>query len=195
MTKAGKRIEKMRASPSGWRIESLEAIARRYEIEVRKTGGSHFVFMHPNSERAITIPYKRPIKPVYVTQFLALLDDLSGMMQHQSEYPFELRPLDEEEGGGWLIVFSDLPGCMSDGETPEEAIENGKDAVAAWIQAARESGREVPRPGELPSGKFIARVPRSLHARLAIRARQEGVSMNALVSAFLAEGMGRRERL
>lgn len=109
------------------------------------------------------------------------------------DYPFELRSLEKEEGGGWLIVFPDLPGCMSDGETPEEAIANGRDAVSAWVNAAQEAGREVPRPGELPSGKFIARVPRSLHARLTARARQEGVSMNALVSAFLAESLGRRE--
>ncbi|HSP01194.1 MAG TPA: toxin-antitoxin system HicB family antitoxin [Thioalkalivibrio sp.] len=44
----------------------------------------------------------------------------------------------------------------------------------------------------MPSGKFVARIPRSLHARLAARAKQEGVSMNALVSAFLAESLGRR---
>jgi antitoxin HicB len=114
-------------------------------------------------------------------------------MAQDIEYPFEIRPLATEEGGGWLITFPDLPGCMSDGESPEEAIVNGKDAVAAWLKAARESGREVPRPGELPSGKFIARIPRSLHMRLTARAKQEGVSMNALVSAFLAESLGRRE--
>jgi len=114
-------------------------------------------------------------------------------MSKEFDYPFELRPLSEEEGGGWLITFPDLPGCMSDGESPEEAIANGKDALAAWIQATRDAGRVVPRPGELPSGKFVARIPRSLHARLAARARQEGVSMNALVSAFLAESLGRRD--
>ena len=114
-------------------------------------------------------------------------------MEENFDYPFELRPLAAEEGGGWLIVFPDLPGCMSDGEAPEEAIANGRDAVFAWIQAAREAGREIPRPGELPSGKFIARIPRSLHVRLAARAKQEGVSMNALVSTFLAESLGRRE--
>lgn len=109
------------------------------------------------------------------------------------DYPFEMRPLSEEEGGGWLITYPDLPGCMSDGETPEEALVNGKDAVAGWIKAMRESGREIPPSGERPSGKFITRVPRSVHARLAARAKQEGVSMNALVSAFLAESLGRRE--
>ena len=108
-------------------------------------------------------------------------------------YPFELRPLTEAEGGGWLITFPDLPGCMSDGETPEQALANGREAVADWILAARESGREIPQPGELPSGKFITRLPRSLHARLAARAQQEGVSMNSLITSFLAESLGRKE--
>ncbi len=114
-------------------------------------------------------------------------------MKHDMQYPFELRPLTPDEGGGWLISFPDLPGCMSDGESPEEAMQNGRDALTAWLKAAQESGRDVPAPGELPSGKFIARVPRSLHARLSARARQEGVSMNALVSTFLAESLGRRD--
>lgn len=109
------------------------------------------------------------------------------------DYPFEMRPLTEGEGGGWLITFPDLPGCMSDGETPEEALINGRDAVAAWIEAMQASGRPIPAPGDRPSGKFMTRVPRSVHARLAARARQEGVSMNALVSAFIAESLGRRE--
>ena len=57
-------------------MADLEAVAARYGIEIRKTGGSHFVFLHPDSELAVTIPFKRPIKPVYITQFLALLDDI-----------------------------------------------------------------------------------------------------------------------
>jgi antitoxin HicB len=115
-------------------------------------------------------------------------------MTQDFDYPFELRPLTPEEGGGWLITFPDLPGCMSDGESPEEAMANGRDALAAWLQAAKETGREIPRPGELPSGRFVTRVPRSLHARLSARARHEGVSMNALVTTFLAESLGRRGR-
>jgi predicted RNA binding protein YcfA (HicA-like mRNA interferase family) len=71
-----KLIEKMRANPRDWRIETLEGIAKRCGMGVRKTGGSHFVFMHADSELAVTIPFKRPIKPVYITQFVALLDDI-----------------------------------------------------------------------------------------------------------------------
>ena len=59
------------------------------------------------------------------------------------EYPFEMKPLSKEEGGGWLISFPDLAGCMSDGETPEEAMENGKDAIKCWIQACKEEGRQT----------------------------------------------------
>ena len=61
------------------------------------------------------------------------------------DYPHEIRPLSGEEGGGYLITFPDLPGCMSDGDTPEEALENGKDAFQGWIAAAKME--KIPIPG------------------------------------------------
>jgi len=60
------------------------------------------------------------------------------------EYRFTVRPLTEDEGGGYLIEFPDLPGCMSDGETIEEAIANGEDAQRGWIAAMKEAGRPIP---------------------------------------------------
>ena len=56
-----------------------------------------------------------------------------------SDYPFEVRPLSEEEGGGFLLSFPDFAECISDGETIEEAIENGRDALKAtnWRSARR----------------------------------------------------------
>jgi antitoxin HicB len=67
-------------------------------------------------------------------------------MSKAPQYPFEMRPLTAEEGGGWLITFPDLPGCMSDGDTREEAEANVKDAIECWITAARRLGRPVPQP-------------------------------------------------
>lgn len=110
-----------------------------------------------------------------------------------SDYPFEVRPLPKEDGGGFLISFPDLPGCMSDGETPEEAIKNGLDAAKSWLETAKEFKDPIPKPGETSSGKFVTRVPKSLHARLVARAKQEGVSMNTLVTTYLAERLGRRK--
>ena len=89
---------------------------------------------------------------------------------------------------------------MSDGETIEEAIQNGRDAFLAWISAQVDMDREIPKPAyrapeaEPPmSGKFVQRVPKTLHAKLAALARREGVSLNTLVLTFIAEGMGTRE--
>ena len=62
------------------------------------------------------------------------------------EYPIVVEPLPPEEGGGFLATAPDLPGCMSDGETPEEAVANIQDAIAAWIEAARDLGHAVPKP-------------------------------------------------
>ena len=59
------------------------------------------------------------------------------------EYRFTVRPLTEDEGGGYLIEFPDLPGCMSDGETPQQAAENVMDAIGCWIEAAEEDGLAV----------------------------------------------------
>jgi antitoxin HicB len=109
------------------------------------------------------------------------------------KYPFDIRILSEDEGGGYLITFPDLPGCMSDGDTIEEAIHNGAEAEAAWLKATTQWGDAIPKPGEPQRGRFVQRLPKSLHARLAARAKQEGVSMNTLVTAYIAEGLGLRE--
>jgi antitoxin HicB len=110
------------------------------------------------------------------------------------DYRFEVRPLPEEDGGGWLVVYPDLPGCMSDGDTKEEALANGLDAAAAWLATNRAMGRPDPDPGGKPGGRrFALRLPGSLYVRLRARAEQEGVSANTLITAMLAEGLGRRE--
>ena len=57
-----------------------------------------------------------------------------------------LRPLGVEDGDGWLAEAPELPGCMSDGDTPQQAVENLMDAIACWIEAAEEDGRPVPAP-------------------------------------------------
>ena len=109
------------------------------------------------------------------------------------EYPFEIRPLPKDDGGGYSIVFPDLPGCRSDGATPEEAIENGRDALQSWLAVAREFNDPVPKPIQAVSGRFVQRVPRSLHARLVAQAEAEGVSLNTLVVSLVSLGLGHQQ--
>lgn len=117
------------------------------------------------------------------------------MMVDLRQYPFEIRALADDEGGGYLISFPDFSEVISDGETPEEAIVNGLDALRETIAALESLNLPVPEPGGGSySGKFVQRVPRSLHARLATRARQEGVSMNTLVATLLADSLARQEK-
>jgi antitoxin HicB len=115
------------------------------------------------------------------------------MKNSNVEYPFEVRPLSKEEGGGYSIYFPDLPGCWSDGASPEEAIENGRDALQSWLAVAQEFGDDIPRPFSAVSGRFVQRVPRSLHARLIARAKAEGVSLNTLVVSLVSQGIGKSQ--
>jgi antitoxin HicB len=110
-------------------------------------------------------------------------------------YPFAVRPLSANEGGGYLIEYPDIPGVMSDGDTPEQAISNGRDALRSAILTLQEFADPVPAPGTptAASGQWRQRIPRTIHARLTERARQEGVSLNALVSTVIAEGLGIRQ--
>ncbi len=107
---------------------------------------------------------------------------------------FEMRPLDEAEGGGYLIEFPEFPGCIADGETPEEAMQEGADALKSYLETLHQLGRPVPSEGDIFGGQWRQRVPRSLHAALVRRADREGVSLNMLVTTMLAEGLGRRIR-
>ncbi|MGE0716485.1 MAG: type II toxin-antitoxin system HicB family antitoxin [Alphaproteobacteria bacterium] len=112
-------------------------------------------------------------------------------MTDSAGYAVLVRPLPPSEGGGYVATVPDLPGCMSDGQTVQEAVENVQGAIESWTEAAEELGRPVPEPGSA-SGQWRQRVPKTLHVQLRELAQAEGVSLNALVSALLAESVGRR---
>lgn len=67
----------------------------------------------------------------------------------QLNYPVIVSPLPEEDGGGFVATVPDLPGCISDGDTPQEALTNVQDAIEAWLEAARDLGRPIPAPSQV----------------------------------------------
>jgi len=69
------------------------------------------------------------------------------------EYTVVIEPLSAEDGGGFLARVPELQGCMSDGETPQEAVSNVLDAIEAWKEAARDLGRDIPVPSPASAGR------------------------------------------
>lgn len=103
-------------------------------------------------------------------------------------WPIEVRQLSQEDGGGWLAEFPDLPGCFADGETPEEAVKEAQDALKSYIETAKANGDKLPDAYSRYSGRWVQRVPKSLHQSLVERAKLEGVSLNTLVCVMLSQG-------
>ena len=93
--------------------------------------------------------------------------------------------------GGFVAEIEDLPGCMTQGETLDELFAAIQDARRAWIEAAYETGQDIPLPRDIDGykGKILLRIPRSLHRDLAHAAKREGVSLNQYITSLLAAGV------
>jgi len=104
----------------------------------------------------------------------------------QLKYPVHIVECEE---GGYFVKVPDLPGCLSQGETIDEALKNIQEAKELWLESAFEDGAEIPLPADEReySGKFLVRLPVSLHERLVEEAEREGVSLNQYVTVLLAE--------
>lgn len=61
-------------------------------------------------------------------------------------YEIILQTLSEDEGGGYVALVPDLPGCTGDGETPEAAAANAARAIEGWKAMARKLGHKIPKP-------------------------------------------------
>jgi len=103
-------------------------------------------------------------------------------------YPFEI--FYSEEDDGYIAIVPDIPGCTAFGETEEEALREVKQAVQSCLEALEAEGRPIPEPSGIPraSGKITLRMPKSLHARLAMESKTEGVSLNQYMLYKLANG-------
>jgi len=101
-------------------------------------------------------------------------------------YRIELIPDD----GGIVARIPDLPGCMSSGDTPAEALEGLQEAKELWISARLETDNSVPEPHTEEnsySGKFVLRIPKSLHRSLDEQARTEHMSLNSYLLYLITE--------
>ncbi|MFH2118270.1 MAG: type II toxin-antitoxin system HicB family antitoxin [Candidatus Paceibacterota bacterium] len=95
--------------------------------------------------------------------------------------------LKEDEGQTYFAEIEELPGCFTEGDTKQEALEMIEDAKKAWIKIKLEKKLSIPEPTKNEfSGKLNVRLPKSLHRSLTYKAKQEGVSLNTLISTNLS---------
>ena len=103
--------------------------------------------------------------------------------------PYKMEIIPDIDEGGFAVSFPDLPGCLTIGNTIENAIENANDAKREWFKAALEDGLSIPEPDVLDnySGQFKLRIPKSLHKSLSEHSKSEGISMNQYCLYLLAK--------
>ena len=97
-----------------------------------------------------------------------------------------------DENGGYSAEVLEMPGCLAQGDTAEEALKNLEGAMQSWVDALEGQGGTVPPPtGDLvASGRLLLRLPKSLHRRATLLAERDGVSLNQFVVNALAEHLG-----
>lgn len=101
-----------------------------------------------------------------------------------------------DEDGDYVARIDELPGCATHGKSPKEAMQNLEEVKRAWIEDCLNEGDPIPEPATrdvLPSGKWLQRVPKTLHRDLIRLAQRENVSLNQLVTSVLSEASGARK--
>jgi len=98
------------------------------------------------------------------------------------------RRLYQDDEGDWIVEIDDLPGCIADGRTPDEAIASSREAMRLWMESRISSGLDIPEPSIADdySGRILLRMPKYIHRRLAIQAQQEGSSLNQYIVSLLS---------
>jgi antitoxin HicB len=100
------------------------------------------------------------------------------------------RELVPEGDGTWYARVVELPGCMTVGDTRADALASLDDAMATWIESRLEDSEPVPEPAADFSGRFVVRVPKTLHRDLVKAASRNDISLNQFIATTLAQAVG-----
>lgn len=121
--------------------------------------------------------------------------DIEAKKYEKIEYPIKLYKEYEENDAYWVAEHPDLPGCMTHGNTKEEAIVNLDDAKISWIYTALSREMSIPDPGaksdiEDCSGRILLRLPKELHYRLLKKATEDDTSLNQELLFLISTALG-----
>lgn len=116
---------------------------------------------------------------------------MAKTLEYYMNLPYNkiIQEIHDESGHYFYGKILELDGCQSTGDTLEELNANLKEAMEGHIEVMLENKIDIPEPinEDNLSGKFVIRVPKSLHRRLVIEAEKEGVSLNQYAMYKLAK--------
>ena len=112
-------------------------------------------------------------------------------LKRSLKLPYRISLGFDPESDAWVARYPELPGCLAHGDSPAQALAEGEEAKALWLEAALDNGFEIPTPGghESHSGKLVLRLPKTLHAAAAANAEEEGTSLNSYLVHLISEGI------
>jgi antitoxin HicB len=185
--------------PKTVRFEELCRLLEAYGWTLDRTSGSHHVYRQGGT--SITVPFRRRCsrwwpRRTRPRRMSMATSDTAVRVQELLARPYRMEVRGDPDEG-YLATAPELPGCMTAGETPAEALELLRDAMAGWFESAIAHDDPIPAPAEASkdsySGRLLLRMPKSLHRDLAKWAEREGVSLNQHVVSVLSAAVGARE--
>ncbi len=98
----------------------------------------------------------------------------------------------DEDSGTYTAQILEFPGCITEGETPQEAYERLENVALSWIEAALDMEQDIPLPWSNYDygGKVALRLPKSLHKQVSLAAERDGTSLNQFIVMAISEKVG-----
>lgn len=120
------------------------------------------------------------------------MDGTSDTIRDYLKKPYARVLTPDEEYGGYTAEILEFPGCVTEGDTADEALSNLEEAAEGWIEAALSANQRIPEPSDSQGygGRVALRLPRSLHRHAVQLAEREGTSLNQFLVAAVAERVG-----
>jgi predicted RNase H-like HicB family nuclease/predicted RNA binding protein YcfA (HicA-like mRNA interferase family) len=126
------------------RFAELQKLLSSLGFQVR-IKGDHFIYYKNGVDEIINIQpprQQRQTLPGKASQKYNTEIQTGGVNMHK----YERIIFWSEEDGRWLVDVPELSGCMADGSTPYEALQNAEQVISEWIETAKALGRPIPEP-------------------------------------------------
>ena len=120
------------------------------------------------------------------------MDNVKRSLKEYLNKPYSRVVIPDEESGTYTAQILEFPGCITEGETPQEAYERLEEVALSWIETALGMGQDIPLPWSIHEygGKIALRLPKSLHKQVSLAAEREGTSLNQFIVMAISEKVG-----